>query len=71
MSCFISTHRFDPHLPEDFFVKRKSLAPVIEEMMLVLAVHANGQACSYTEPVVTMPQVSSILQRTEGAGSLR
>lgn len=35
-----------------------------------LGVHPNGQACTHTERVLTMPQVSSILHRTEGKGIL-
>lgn len=35
-----------------------------------LGVHESGMSCSYTVPVVTMPQVSSILHRTEGEGIL-
>lgn len=32
MTTFKSTHQFDPQHPENFFIKRKSLVPIIHEM---------------------------------------
>jgi len=61
VSSFISTHRFDPQHPENFFVKRMSLAPIIKEMVGTRAAYcrlATRREADRPELLFFLPSVS-------------
>lgn len=61
MPSFKSTHQYDPQHPENFFVKRKSLVPIIHEMRKLekgwcrLAIRSEGDR---PELLFSLPPVS-------------